>query len=56
MVSSEDRILNAMELRDPIDKIPKMEFSSFVRDKFAESGKKISKGALKKIVRFWNHN
>ncbi|NVM53014.1 MAG: hypothetical protein HWN66_04875 [Candidatus Helarchaeota archaeon] len=30
MVSSEDRILNAMELGDPIDKIPKMELFSSI--------------------------
>ena len=30
MVSSEDRIVNAMELGDPIDKIPKLEIFSSV--------------------------
>ena len=30
MVSAEDRVLNAMELKDPIDKIPKMELFSSI--------------------------
>jgi hypothetical protein len=50
MVSDETRPFYQMGTLMPLDKIPEKDFSSFVRSKFAESGKKISKGALKKIL------
>jgi hypothetical protein len=50
MVSDETRPFYQMGTLMTLNKIPEADFSSFVRDKFAESGKKISRGALNKII------
>ena len=49
MVSDETRPFYQMGTLMTLNKIPEADFSSFVRDKFAGSGKKISRGGLKKI-------
>lgn len=50
MVSDETRPFYQMGTLMALDKIPEKEFSSFVRNKFTESGKKISPSALKRIL------
>jgi len=50
MVSDETRPFYQMGTIMTLDKIPEADFSSFVRGKFTGSGKKISRGALKKII------
>jgi hypothetical protein len=49
MVSDETRPFYQMGTIMSLNKIPATDFSAFVRNKFAESGKKISQAALKKI-------
>lgn len=55
MVTSEDRILTALELGDPIDRIPKMELfaSLFPQAKFLLNWEYIPY-RIKRIVRRWN--
>jgi len=50
MVSDETRPFYQMGSLMTLKKIPETEFSSFIRNKFSESGKKISKGALSRIL------
>jgi len=50
MVSDETRPFYQMGTLMTLNKIPEADFSSFVCNKFAGSGKKISRGALKKII------
>jgi len=50
MVSDETRPFYQMGTIMTLNKIPEADFSSFVRNKFTVSGKKISRGALKKII------
>jgi len=50
MVSDETRPFYQMGTIMTLNKIPEAEFSSFVRNKFTGSGKKISRSAVSKIV------
>jgi len=50
MVSDETRPFYQMGTIMTLNKIPETDFSAFVRNKFAESGKKISPGTLKRII------
>jgi hypothetical protein len=50
MVSDETRPFYQMGTLMTLNKIPETDFSSFVRNKFAESGKKISRAALNRIL------
>jgi hypothetical protein len=50
MVSDETRPFYQMGTLMTLNKIPEADFSSFVQNKFTESGKKISQAALKKIL------
>ncbi|MBT8363889.1 MAG: hypothetical protein KJP23_04230, partial [Deltaproteobacteria bacterium] len=50
MVSDETRPFYQMGTIMTLNKIPETDFRSFVRNKFTESGKKISQAALKRIL------
>ena len=50
MVSDETRPFYQMGTLMNLDKIPEIEFSAFIKNKFVNSGKKISRRALERII------